>query len=262
MIFEALTKRIEKRNIKRLKTYDGSKEFEELVFILYLRSFREDGYNRELPLVRSSTFVFPFGLTVPSLELRLVRKFGPFMSIIKALDQKRDIQEPGAARLHMDDKWKQVIARFIYNAQIILFKPSDSESLLWEFKQIVQMGFLYKTVIVLAFGKGESREVDEIYKQRFLTLLREEYQIDVDDILGIEKYMTIDGEGVVEKQPFLEFTKPYLSWLERRRRFPKMKDFELIEMVEEEEGEYKPEEKLYAEKVLIKRGFKIEVQER
>jgi hypothetical protein len=129
--------------------------------VLYLRPFSADG-------IKETRISFRWGFTattpIDSVEMKLdkhLKEIGPFYAIGNPDNPGTEI---GAVRENFTNKeWQAAVLERMKEASMIIFRPSSSPGILWEFDQLLQNNYLLKTII--AVRKEEESEYAQFRKK-------------------------------------------------------------------------------------------------
>lgn len=134
--------------------------------VLYLRDFSADdeGPNIDIAYVPTNKlFTYEEILSVN------VKRIGPLIAIGRPDDDK---EYTGAVRsFYNNDSWQKEVIRLMGVSNMIVFCPSFSEGLLWELRQIVDLGFLNKTVIWVQFPGLPESVLQHLYYKKFRRMI-------------------------------------------------------------------------------------------
>lgn len=135
------------RNLQKIKA--GT-----LPIVLYLRDFDAD---QRLELIK---FSLRYGITVEmpidTYELRLMAKLRSIGGLYAIRNNIIGDSMVGPSTESFDDEnWQAAVLDAMEKARLILYRPSGSKGTFWEFTQIVERGYLAKTLLIIKKGLRE-----------------------------------------------------------------------------------------------------------
>lgn len=159
-------------------------------FTLYLRSFKDDDYNR--------------GTSKYIIEI-FYRMFCPF-----AVGRPYELLPPkiGAPRLYLSDNWKENVLFMMNKAQVILLRISDTENFLWEYEQVIENHYLGKTVFWIKDSKSLKSFVDGLKTNH--SQIWDNLELDT---VGSESLAYLQGNKwkLYDKKQYTSFGNDYLK---------------------------------------------------
>lgn len=127
--------------------------------VLYLRSFHVDGdapfIGTELANQNAKKI-----LTYEDMAIGYAKMVGPVIAI--ASPMKNAKEDFGASKGRFPD-WEKAVLDFMEKASLIIMRPYNSAGVLWEFEQIVKMGYLQKTLLYVNFEVKETKQHQQAY---------------------------------------------------------------------------------------------------
>lgn len=113
--------------------------------ILYLRSFNFDGEN-----LGSDVSQY---LNIFSLEVEIVNLFKKSFHLVAVGRPGERVPEIGFDRKYFSNEtWQSEVSQLMKESAMIFFRPDTSDAVLWEFEQIIKMGYREKTLICADMG--------------------------------------------------------------------------------------------------------------
>lgn len=104
--------------------------------ILYLRSFRDEAWERRMRLMQA---LMPNGSIMDTAEERLgtaMNRLGPFVAVGTPGES---LPAMGAARIYLDDDvWQREVARLMDASVLIVLRVAGTEGLAWELEEVVR----------------------------------------------------------------------------------------------------------------------------
>lgn len=149
--------------------------------VLFLRSFDKDG-EAPVSIFDAVSKNSKKLITYEDVAIGYTGMVGPVIAIASPYRKEKEIL--GAAKAHFGD-WQTAIHGFMKAASLIIMRPYDSEGVLWEFEQVIKLGYLGKTILFLEFGGKDTKQAKLAYKdnelayENFRQALIRDYTIDV-----------------------------------------------------------------------------------
>ncbi len=131
-------------------------------FVLYLRGFANDGKLREIPSKSAPGTKRQY--LPPLSEKQLSKRLSEFGRFISLNNPSQDyfVHE----RVDVDSReWKFKMIRLLNRSSMIIFRPSDSEGILFEFRLIAEHNLLYKTIVYVS-SPEDKREVYDRFLEK------------------------------------------------------------------------------------------------
>lgn len=141
-----------KQRIIKLKNEQHKKNIQFNIdkqpIVLYLRAFDKDGIKETQVPLR-----WGFNVTSPidSFEMKLDGKIQSIGQFYAVNDPGKAESEIGAIRERFQEpEWQEGVLKLMNKARLIIYRPATSRGTLWEFDQIVNYGYLHKTIIAVS----------------------------------------------------------------------------------------------------------------
>lgn len=167
-----LYRQIKRKNLDIVEFDDVIQSSES--FVLYLRSFEDDGKSKELPVS-----LFTLSHQLSTFEEQMAKDFKNFKLI--AIGRPREkLPQLGANRLYISNElWKEQVSILIEKASMIIVKPSFSDGLNWELNTIISNGYLTKMVIFHLFKDDTERKFQNFYYDKFKILMSKKFKLEM-----------------------------------------------------------------------------------
>ncbi|MDB5150145.1 MAG: transferase [Mucilaginibacter sp.] len=183
----ALIRKRQKR--ESLPTIHKERECANTRKIFYLRSFNLDGIG----LVAGNFDVFE-SLNIMPVELELANLLSPLKAHLITIGKPgEEIPEIGFDRKYFgDDEWQNAVLKYLSEAELIIFRPDSSDSVLWEFEQILHLSYQSKTIIWADMGYNTNYKLNKIRYRIFARKILEKQGIIVPDYNKWKIWLGID----------------------------------------------------------------------
>lgn len=144
--FELKKQRIEELRVEQHKRKVHF-NLETQPIVLYLRSFIKDG-------IKEIQVQLPWGFSatspIDSYEMKLDKKIKSIGQFYAINNPEKIESEIGAIRTNFQvSEWQKGVLNLMQIAKLIIYRPNTTPGTLWEFDQIINNGYLNKTIIAV-----------------------------------------------------------------------------------------------------------------
>lgn len=199
-------KRYKRKNLEILSFNDVIESNKK--FVLFLRSFEDDGKSKEMPIS-----LFTLSVQHPTFEEQIAKDFKNF-NLIAVGRPEEELPELGANRLYIaNELWKEQVTLLINKASFIIVKPSFSDGLNWELDTIIKKGVLSKVIIFHLFKDSPNKKLQKFYYNKFEKMMSKMFSVKLQSYLPntiysyFQKDMTHVQVTRLKEVPFIEYIK-------------------------------------------------------
>jgi hypothetical protein len=179
--------------------------------ILYLRDFEADGIEYKTEEFYNNKYV----IIKTNFETKLSFKIGWLGYFVAVGRKKGDI---GADRYTIENNiWKEEVCKLMDSSSIIIFRPSLSVGVMWEFEQLVKND--HRKKVIICYNKKE----DGLNEYKLFRDISNK-MIKLPSTFFATKYMCIDEDNTVHKYYRLQSTPIYKQiFLKEKGRIEQLK---------------------------------------
>lgn len=181
--------------IRRWRTQEQKSAAEVLALdkrppVVYLRAFKEDDTGKPPStadlmglLVQGFPVTFRAAATYEEGLMRTLQKVGPVVAL-------GSYKQLGAARLHSDDaSWRDAVEELLQKCSLVVLRAGDTESLLWELRQVVSRVPPQKVIVYLQMGSETDLAVQQARYHRFRRASADVFPRPLPESLGRHQFL-------------------------------------------------------------------------
>jgi hypothetical protein len=116
--------------------------------VLFLRSFIDDNVETSSPSGKVVAVIFGVDFDKVRLEECLVHTVDKIGPVVGLSSPGRNVPVLGAARDSAEGDWKELVSKYLEEAQLIVAMYGEGEGLFWEIDEIIRRGYRNKLILV------------------------------------------------------------------------------------------------------------------
>lgn len=168
----------------------------EAPFMLYLRSFQDDGTGRDAIAGIHTVGAAMVKDQAGTYEKDILRGAARKMKVVAVGRPGEELPELGATRLYLEnDEWQERVLELMTKAKHIIIRPSNTPGFNWELEQIINSGNLHKTIMHNYIGEIEDKTVRTIRYRNFAERVKSNFGIELPQFNQWRQFTMFDRQN-------------------------------------------------------------------